>query len=487
MRRVLLAILLLTGPLAGCTSPDRATVEDPDWPTGQLLTYELTQEGETARETFLVYNHTPKGTDLLAWNLSRPNLTSPLTQFDEEHQPRAEGFSNAFPFPIEDGDEHEARIAGADVTVTWSQTPHEGPLDADRELEGVARTQDGEQLAVFGLSAGSPALLTYAEIDPPDGAAETWELVDARLHEGWNQPPSWTKGDWWTYEGSFRSEQGSSKVVYTTDDTSQPNTQRELSPVRVEDRVLMLPFQGWRDGDIAPQSGYISNVLSSFWSWPLGEGKTWSGSSSVGERGDEYQALSHLSLRAPLPDGSVTTTFAVEAYLSGRDEPFATWEYSPRAEHLVSWRITPASEEDPTLNFTLEDWGEAYHGEMEIPRRVQVDQIPARGGSFLSGPAEIDRTFDVPEQARTVQIAPRSFAVHEPDVDPEFRLTLTDANGTVVLEHNASQFQDQRLSLSSNVEASPGDWRLQVDIGEGVSVLARLYANWYETETVDFR
>jgi hypothetical protein len=124
---------------------------------------------------------------------------------------------------------------------------------------------------------------------------------------------------------------------------------------------------------------------------------------------------------------------------------------------------------------------------MEIPRRVQVDQIPARGGSFLSGPAEIDRTFDVPEQARTVQIAPRSFAVHEPDVDPEFRLTLTDANGTVVLEHNASQFQDQRLSLSSNVEASPGDWRLQVDIGEGVSVLARLYANWYETETVDFR
>lgn len=487
MRELLLAILLLTGPLAGCMGSDAATVEEPEWPTGLLVTYDLTKDGETARETFMMHNGTQEGTDLLAWNLSRPNMTSPLLQFDEDHQPRASGWSDVFAYPIEDGDEHQAQLAGTEVTITWSEAAHEGPLAIDTVLEGTARDEAGEEVAVFRLSTDDPAMLTYAELDVPEGPNETWELVDARHHADWNLPPDWTKGDWWVYEGTFRNEQGSSKIVYTNDATSGRTDQRELSPVRVEDRVLMLPFQGWRDTDIAPQSGYVSGMMSTFWSWPLHDDKGWSGSTSAVDRGSQYEAVSDLTLRSPLPDGSVTTTFTVDARLPGSEEPFATFEYSPRVEHLLSWRMTEPGSEDPALNFTLQDWGEAFHGEMEIPQRVQVEKIPQGPSSFLSGPAEVDRTFEVPEEARTVQIASRSFAVHQPDVDPRFELALRDPNGTVVLERNASEFEERRLSLAGTADAEPGSWRLTVDVGDGVSVLARLYANWYVTETVDFR
>lgn len=487
MHRVLLAMLLLTGPLAGCVGLGGATVEEPDWPTGLVLTYEITSEGSTSEEVFLVHNGTSAGTQLLPWQVSDPGFSSPFVTFDEAHDPRDAGWSDLFSFPIEAGEEHTAQAGGANVTVAWSEVDHEGPLDAETDLEGVAETDDGEEVARFRWSTGEGNVLTRIEVDTPDGTNETWELMDTRLHADWNRPPSWSKGDWWTYNGTFRNEAGTSQIVYTTDGSTAQGEQYVLSPVDVENRVLMLPFQGWRQDDIAPQSGYVTGMLSSFWSWPLQHGKTWSGSTSAGEPGSQYQAVSRLTPGTQLPDGTVTTTFTIEAYAESQDDPFAVYEYAPRAEHLLAWRMGSAGADELDVNLTLEDWGEAFHGEMEIPRRIQVEAIPQGRSSFLSGPAEIDRTFDVPGQANTVQIAPRSFAVHPPDVDPSFEMQLTDPNGSVVVEHNASGFQDRRLDISTTVDAVEGSWRLTASIGEDVSVLARLYANWYEPETVDFR
>lgn len=482
MRRVLLAVLLLTGSLAGCAgdSEETVTAKRPDWPTGLVFTYDITADGESGEETFLVHNGTPKGTDLLAWNLSRPNFTSPLLTFDEQYNLRTWNWSGALRFPIEAGDTYTGRLGSVQANISWQEVPHEGPLDIEKDLEGVAYGPEGDELATFRFSAGEVTVLTYAEFDTPDGRNQTWELTEASLNDRWDQPPVWKKGDWWTYTGSFRDAEGTSKIVYTDDRKTRQSQQYVLTPVEVENRVLMLPFQGWRKSDIAPQSGYVSGMISSFWDWPLWDGKTWSGSTNYAQQ--QYQAVSDLTKRSQLPDGTVTTTFQVEVYVPNEEKPFATYEYSPWVGHLVDWQIRQSSGGPPSLNYTLEDWGEAYHGKLEIPQRALVAEIPITGG-----PDELNRSFELPDQAHTLQISTRSFAVHQRNVDPVFDFRLTDPNGTLVFARNASDFEDRRLDLSGLVDAQPGTWELEVELGEGVSVLARLFGIWHETKTVDFR
>lgn len=489
MRRVLLAVLLLTGPIAGCVGPSEEgpVAHQPSWPTGLLLTYEVTENGTTAEETFLVRNETEGEVDMRAWNLSQPNFTSPFLDLNDRYNPRAYSWSKIFEWPIRAGDTHETRIGGADATMNWTEVEHEGPLDADTALEGVARTSEGEELARFRVSAGNVTALTYLELDAPDGTQQTWELTATDVRTGWNAPPAWTKGDWWTYEGSFQGETGSAQLVYTNDRSTQRSDQRVLSPTEVDDRVLMLPFLGWRDADIAPQSGFVSGQMSTFWSWPLSDGKVWGGTTSAVDGGSRYQAVAERNDRAILPDGTATVTFTVRAFVQDGEEPFAVFEYSPLVGHLVQWRMGEPGAPGSDLDFELEDWGQAFHGEMEIPQRALVEKVPRGNRTILTGPASIDRSFEVPERANRLQVAPRSFAVHEEGADPSFSMRLTDPNGTVAYERNASHFDGRRLGLSEVMDSHPGNWTLELEIDESVSMLARIFANWFETEMVDYR
>lgn len=486
MRELLLGLALLLAPMAGCITSDELSIEQPDLPTGLLLSYEVTSENETAREVFLVHNASSVGTELFAYELSRPNLTSPLLSFDADFQPQASGWSEVFDFPLQDGSEHEATIAGSQATVAWSTIGYEGPLDIESELEGVARA-NGSTIATFRFAGEGPAVLTYVDIDAPDGTQQRWELVDAELDSRWNHAPQWTKGDWWTYAGSFKNEEGQAQIVYTNDaESSRGAPQYVLNSVEVEDRVLMLPFQQWRKGDLAPRSGFINSMLSSFWNWPLHDGKQWTGSSGALPEGGSYVATSHLSDRVLLPDGTTSLAFTIEAR-SGEGELLATYQYAPLVEHLTQWRISEPEAEEPVLDLSLEDWGRAYHGEMEVPQRAVVAEVPDDGRSVASGPEEIERTFQVTERANRLQIASESFAVHGSNPDPQFTFRVIDPNGTVVFERNASDFNNRRIGLAQVLNAEAGQWRLEVTLGEDVSIIARIYANWFITQTVDFR
>jgi hypothetical protein len=484
MRGALLAILLLTAPLTGCVDGGEEQgprSAQPDWPDGLVLTYEITKDGETAEEAFLV-RQTDEGPEMWAWNLSRPNLTSPFLELGTDHEPRADGWSGLFDFPIEPGDEHEAQVGGADVTMTWNETTHEGPLDTDTDLLGVARDEAGEEIGRFQVSTGNGTAITAIDVDAPDGTDERWRLVDSEVRSNWNGPPTWAKGDWWTYNGTFQDEAGQGKIVYTKDQQKRRSVQRTLEPVAFEDRVLFVPFQGWRDSDIAPQSGVVSSFLSSFWNWPLVDGVSWSGTTSAAEGGAQYQAVAEVEQRAILPDGTASTVFTVDAYVPGEEASFATFTYAPLVGHLLDWRMGFVGEEDPVMNYTLEDRGSAFHGEMEIPHVETLQQVPA-----TSGPKRINTTFDVPEEAIWVRMAPHSFAGHGPDTEPTFELEITDPNGTVVVHRNASDFSDRRMELSGRFDAVPGTWNMTVELGEDVSISMILEAIWYETEVRDFR
>jgi hypothetical protein len=486
MRRVALAVLLVTAALAGCVddgSPAEPehVAEEPSWPDGLLLTYEVTADGQTAEETFIVVNGTQQGPQLWAWNLSRPNLTSAFLELNDGYNPRDPLWSGLFRFPVEAGDEHEATLGGTEANVTWSQVDHEGPLDASTDLEGVARA-GGEEVGRFRLSAGNVTAFTYLSFETEDGSPQTWKLVGTDVREDWNGPPAWSKGNWWTYEGSFQSHEGRSTVVYTSDQPGRQTEQRVLDPVRFDDRYLMVPFQGWRTTDIAPQSGFVSAFLSQFWSWPLYEGQSWSGETSAPAEPSQYQAIVERNDRAPLPDGSVSVTYTVEAYIPDAEQPFAEYEYSPRAGHLVEWRMTEGGGGSPVLNFTLEDFGQTYHGEMEIPQRERLVEIPV-----TSGPTTVERSFEVAEDRAFVRIAPHSFAGHGQDVDPEFELEIRNPSGDVAVHRNETHFSDRRLDLSGQMDAEPGTWNLTVELGEDVSVRLDVEALWYQTETVDYR
>lgn len=489
MRGVRLAVLLLllTAALAGCVDDDEGDEEgvvaqQPSWPTGLLFTYEVTTDGERSNETFLVRNASGQGPELAAWNLSRPNLTSPFLTWNENYNPRSAAWASIFEYPIEAGDEHEARLDGTEVNLTWSEVPHEGPLGTDTDIEGVARLPAGEEVARFRVSTGNDTAVTLIDLDLPDGPTETWRLVDAELRTDWDEPPRWEKGDWWTYNGSFQGEEGNATLVYTHDQQTRQADQRILSPVRFDDRLPTLPLHGWRDSDIAPQSGFVTAMLQTFWSWPLADGTTWGGTTSAVDGGGTYEAVAELVERATLPDGSASVAFAVEVFVPDHEEPFAEYTYAPRVGHLVDWRISEAGSSEPELAYTLEAWGEGFHGEMEIPERETPEEIPV-----TSGPASIERSFDVPEEAIWVRIAPHSFAGHGQDVEPEFELEITDANGTVKAQRDESHFSQRRLDLSGRMEASPGTWNLTLEMGEGVSARLVLEALWFETETVDFR
>lgn len=435
----------------------------------------------------MVHNATSAGTELLAYNLSRPNLTSPLLSFDEGFNPRASGWSNVFSYPIEPGDTYEARIEGTTVNVSWTSELYEGFLETDTALEGIARDAEGEQLARFRFADLAAPVLAFASVSVEGQLEQRFELEQARLDADWNQPPAWTLGDWWRYSGTFQGNTGEGTVVYTGNQTSGRSQTYVLSPVKVEDRVLLLPFQSWRQRDIAPQSGVVSSLLSSFWSWPLRDGKTWTGSTTTVDGSQPYQARASLDERVLLPDGRATVAFTVRTYTEEQAEPFGLYRYAPLVEQLTRWNVTQVGEDAPAIDFTLEDLGEGYHGEMEIPQREIVAQIPEGNRSFLSGPASIERSFHVPEKANRLQVGSRSFAVHERGVDPEFTFRLTDPNGTVVYERNETQFEGRRLGLATVLDAPAGNWTLEISAGEGVSVLGTIYANWFVTRTVDYR
>lgn len=488
MRRLLLAVVLLTGPLTGCTfwTEDEVSIEQPSPPTGLLLTYEITQNGTTTTETFLAFEETAKGTDLLAYDLSRQDFSSPFLAFKDNFNPRRFNWSNVFEYPLEPGDSNDARVGGADATIEWSKVDYDGPLETDTALEGVARTPSGEVVARFQLPDIPSPVITYIEVDAPDGTNETWTLLGATFNDGWDRPPAWELGDWWTYEGVFKGNEGNSQIVYAGNTSTRRAEQYVLSPRTVDDRTLMLPFQKWRKGDVAPQSGFVTSLMSSFWQWPLQEGKTWTGQTSSTEGSENYQAIAHMDRRIPLPDGSVSVGFSVEAFVQGDEEPFAQFTYSPRVEHLVDWRMSQVGTNFDALNFTLQDWGERFHGEMEIPKRGLVERIP-RNGSLLTGPETINRTFEVPDRANRLQVTPQSFAVHKRNADPVFEMRLIDPNGTLRYEKNDTMFEDRRLDLAEVINAEPGTWRLELRAGNDVSMLAQIFANWFEVREIDFR
>jgi hypothetical protein len=480
MRRVALAVLLLTSPLVGCTDgAEGPTIEAPAVPTGLRLTYDSTINGTESTDTFMTYS-VDEGTRLLAWDVSRDTLRTPFTDYDSDFDLRKFNWTDTFQYPLEPGKSYDTRVGGAKATITWQAVDAQTPVrDADRALEGTAVTENDNTVATFRIVPGDPAVLSYVDVETPDGTDQTWELTDLEPSTNWNDVPTWEKGDWWSYNGTFTQFSGEAQMLYLTDrKKSRGSLQYSLTATDIEDQDLSRPLLHWRQSDLAPQSGYISSIGDKFWSWPLLDEKTWTGSASGRDSAAAYQAKVDLEDRIRLPDGSLSFGFEIETRTQER-ETLSQYTYSPRVEHLTEYTGRLLDEDEPSVNFELEGWGHDYVGPVDVPIRETLISSPVREGPF-----DDQVNLTVPEPANTVSVNGRAVSSEPDPGNATFR--LIDSNGTGRYERNASGFSDRQLQLNGLVPAQPGNWTFEARGEENISYTVQIRANWYETRQMDF-
>lgn len=482
MRGVLLALALLTVPLAGCFGllGSDVVIERPELAPGTLLTYHVETGEVEGNQTFVVLPGPEGGYELHAYNLSE-SFNSPYRHLDTNLNPRVFNWSGILNWPLEDGKSNQATVGGAEATVELSGVDGvEGPSGLTDAIKAVA-TADGKQVAEI-VVLKDPTVIQRIDVDTPDGTDETWVLQDVTVGERFNQPARWEIGDWWIYNATTQGETTQTHLVYNSNDTTQKGSlMYVLNPTRAEDRFPSLPFLRFRASDLAPQSGFLTGLVSSFWDWPLQDGKTWSGSTTLSGI-ESYQAQASLTPNVRLPDGSLTIGYTIELrpLKDPGAEPIGSYQYVPRVEMLTyAWIEDPESGER-VIDWELEDWGDGFHGEMEIPRVAELS-----GRSRTAGPAEIDDPVNVTDRIERVQL--KLTAVKRSDASPNVTFELVRPDGTTALRANETAFRDRLLQFNNAVDATTGTWRFQADVPEGVSFFGEVNGVWTETRQVDYR
>lgn len=286
MRRVLAALVLLTSGWAGCLSDAEAqAIPSLDVPEGTLVTYEITADGTTTTDTYVAAPTGNPGVDLWPHNATREDFSSPFLNLDETLTPEGFAWDELFAFPIEPGDTYTAQVGGVTANVTLEGTTYTVVDETVDAVRAEARAE-GETVATVTVLA-SPTVPAEIEFDTPVDGAQSWTLTDLGFQAGWNDVPVWEEGDWWRFDATTRDRDGNARhanatLIHNANDTNDQGVeQRVLNPQTVDSRLTTFPFHKLRDRDIAPQSGFLTTTLSSFWAWPLHDGKTWGGTSGI--------------------------------------------------------------------------------------------------------------------------------------------------------------------------------------------------------------
>lgn len=477
MRWGLAALVILVLAAAGCVSlgeEGTLTVEEPIVPDGLFLTYEITQGADASTGTFLVDHE--DGYTLSRYNAS-PDLRSPFLSLDETLSPVGYAWDDLFQFPLEPGDTYAATAAATHATVDIQATTFILDGDEQAALEATV-TDDDETLATFTLLQ-EPTVLAQISITREDGVPEAWTLTNATHEPRWNHPPTWEKGAWWGYNATTHSQHADMTLIYNEDTTNTQGTpQRVLNTQHAESRVASTPFNLLRSSDIAPQAGMLNNVLATFWDWPLEDGETFTGSSAIAEAYLAEVALEEIIL----PDGQATMAFVVTAsdIEDPASEPFASWTYAPHTGFLTEFWVHDPDEDDPQFDWELTDWGDGFHGEIEVPQLVPVHEI-----DHTRGPVDRSDTFTVQDRSDRLRVS--GWFVHA-DTPPKMTLTLEDPDGEVRWEVNETAFRDQLHQTEDVVRPiEPGEWTLTLDIEEGITFFLDIQEVWIETRDVDYR
>lgn len=481
MRRVLLAVLLVASPWAGCLDGlDSTTIAEPAVPEGTLATYEITADGTTTTETLVAAPDGEPGVSFWLHNGTRAELSSPFLNLDETLNPRGFEWDGFLEFPLEAGGEHTARVGGQEATVSLEGTTYTVGGETVDAIRATAEGEDGQRLAVVTLLAG-PTIPAEISFDTPVDGSQSWTLTGLDHQAGWNEAPQWEIGDWWRVDAVTQGRQAEATLVFNANDTNQQgNEQRVLNPDEVDARPTTYPMHTFRDRDAAPQSGFLTASLSSFWKWPLSDGTTWTGSSELVET-DSYVAQVSRETRSVAD--RVTTVYVVEARPHGAPgaEPFATWGYAPAAGFVTHLYAEDAGSGEVRFDWELLDWGSGFHGEMEVPQRETVFDPDT-----VEGPHEAQESFETPDETERLQIL--GTMVRTEEAQPDVELSLAAPDGSPAWTKNGSRIEDDQVHrFNDAIGGTPGNWTLDLQVGEGVSLLLEVRAVWLETETVDYR
>ncbi|MDX1611522.1 MAG: hypothetical protein R3185_04070 [Candidatus Thermoplasmatota archaeon] len=491
-RALLLACFLLSVPLTGCLdggAPAQELSAPNAMQTGLVLTYELDQGDGANEQSFFVLSRGGSGYDLLPWNVTEPGLESPFLAVSEQLTPRSQRWAGLIQFPLVDGATYETRASGepvyagteeVTVEVSWqaNMTSPQGPAEG---WQLVAENEAGEEVARIHLLS-NPTVPSLIEVQTADGTAETWHLLKAEQRVDWNGVPRWELGDWWSYDAYWLGQSYQPKMVFTGNQTGESgNIHYRLDPVRWENRELARLFHVIRQQDLASQSGSMTNMLSQMWSWPLRDGATWTGSTFSQGADVPFQARVSFQPDLPLPDGTPTVGFTIQARTQEDPEPFATWTYAPRVESFTNLTLHDPNTGETTLAWRLVDFGEQFHGIIEAPQRVTV-----YANQSLRGPASVEATMEIPPPAQRVEFS--GFAARGEEGSPNSTMVLRDANGTEVARIGPGTFAaDRGFPFREFVRASPGNWTFEADIQEGTSIFLQIFAHWGLDREVDFR
>lgn len=477
-----MALLALTAPIAGCIEGDEATtIQTPSpVPHALVLTYEVTDNGTTTTERFISLRSAGNRTDIAPYELSRPDLRSPFLRLDGDLNPGAFNWSSVVTYPLEEGRSWSGTVGGADATITArSLGTIDGGWGTSKAVELTAEDQEGTTVGTF-IVLDEPRLFAEIDVDTPDGTEERWTLSGVEEKRGWNAPPRWEQGHWWSYDAMTRGIEGNATLIYTRNGTAQAGSPTYLlSPQQIEHGTLALPFQQLRMRDLASQSGLMVNMLSKVWEWPLQPGKTWTGLTS--ERGSSvtYQAHVDFVPRLPLPDGNVTAGFAIDAFTENGTQ-VASWTYAPVVEFFTRMKIDSAQSNRTRLNWTLTDWGTGFHGEFDEPHRTLLFNQ-----TFVTGPTSIEGNFTASEKVSQLQL--QGIVTEGSDVEPNVTVELRAPDGSVEYARNSSHFRGGQIDLNAVLDVQAGNWTVTLEAEEGAGFFLRIQGLWVETKQVDFR
>lgn len=482
MRGLLVALCLLSASFAGCVGlgGNAATIEEANLPEDLVLTYQVQTGQETHEHAFLTQHVAQGGVNLLPYHVAGADFSSPFLKLDETLTPRAYDWSGLFHFPLEAGDSYTATVQSTEVDVTVEETPFEHEGETHDALAVHAASGDGTILEATLLP--EPTIIAEIHFDPQDQQPQTWRLLDAEHAPGWNDLPDWTIGDWWRYNATTLGDDAQVTMIYNENRTNnQGSQQRVLNQKEVESRPVALPFQVFLDRNLAPQAGMLNSMISSFWGeWPMQDGDDWTGNSGIA---GTYQARLSLD-EVTLPGGNTTVAFTMQAHpINDPDgDAFAGWTYAPLVELFTSAWVHAPDEEDPRIDWELTDWGEGYHGEIEIPH---LPTVHAREHSD-DEPLKEEDTFQVRNESKNLRLS--GWFVHGQDATPSMNLTLEAPSGETEWTANETRFQDQVFNLDDVVhDAEPGEWTLHLDIPAEVSFILEVQEVWSQTKTVDYR
>ncbi len=487
------ALLVLSLLLAGCTTPEpsepsETILEAVHLPDGLVLTYEIDADGRTSSETFLVDARGGQGYDLRPWVLDREDFASPFLRLGPELVPRPFNWSGLFAFPMEAGDTYEAkRVGSLSATVEVSQPSQAPRLPSAGALALNATDSNGTVVLTAVLldrpeaAPGARGVIAELDINTADGTDERWVLEEITRQADWNAAPTWRLGDHWSYEARTSTQASDPQLVYSGNRTGAGgSTIALLEPTELEDRLAATLLREIRVQDMAPQSGFLTNLLSKLWEWPLEPGASWQGLTTKGNRQVTYDARVQLVEDHALPDGTTTVAFHVEADPRGEPGELASWTYVPRVQMLTEINVTDLSTGETVVDWHLRDWGHEYHGTIERLANEGLLQVPV-----TPGPTKLEEPFNVTDQHERLLVDGSLVRPH--DAPRNATIQLRGPDGTIGYDRGTFDEDQRFMDLGGSTPATPGTWTLSAELMDGHSVTLTVRGIWTEVDEVDFR